>query len=143
MSRKPKYIPPPHATKTGSNSVFTGLYANQVQSEAFRELTAKQQMLFIQMRFQEFSKDRPPSEYGQHTFYFPKSMWNGVLKLYDHDERFYRDVDALISVGLIDCVKSGYTVKQPNIYRFSERWKCYGTDKFDTPPSVCRMKVRG
>lgn len=142
MPRKPKYIAEPHKYMKDPRGTFTGLYASQIQSPAFRDLSPRQQILFVHMRLQEHTKDHPPAEFGPYTFYFPRKLWRDLLKLYDHDERFYRDVDGLIEKGFVDCVSSGYLTKEKSVYRFSERWKVYGTDGYTVPANVRRMKVR-
>ena len=148
MSKKPKYLPPAHAyfgplasTNSGrmKKQVFSGIYASQIQSVAFRALTDKQKVLFLYMRMQEHAEEKP-SGFGENCFYFPRALWSKTLGLYQKDTRYYTDLDALIEAGFVDCIASGYTTREKSVYRFSERWKEYGTDTYEVPASARRMK---
>ena len=141
--KRPKYSPPIDSFNGPlKGQVFSGIYATQIQSPAWKRLSYKQRDTFLQMRMQEHTKVHPPAEFGTRTFYFPKSLWCATLELYRKNEQFYADVDALIEYGFIDCVSSGYTTKEKSVYRFSDRWKLYGTEYFEVPQSVKRMTVR-
>lgn len=60
--------------------------------------------------------------------------------LYGDLRTFRSDMDALIEVGLLDLIASGWNTRSPNIYGFSDRWKHYGEEGYSVPESVKRKK---
>ena len=104
---------------------------------SFQDLTARQQVLYVHMRSQEFGghdKDSIAARnaYGKDCFIFNQSMWQDLFRLYKpgNQTAFYRDRDELILHGFIDCIEDGRNTRTKSVYRFSDRWQRYGQPDF-------------
>ena len=58
-------------------------------------------------------------------------------KLYSDGNRkaFHTDMDALIEHGFIDCVISGKQARMKSLYKYSDRWKKWGTPEYVITPN--------
>lgn len=54
-----------------------------------------------------------------------------AMKLYGDLRTFRKYIDVLIEHGFIYQKECGFNIRTVNIYAFSEKWKDYGTDKFN------------
>ena len=63
--------------------------------------------------------------------------------LYTNRNAFIDDMTALITFGFVDCVVSGAICKTKTLYRLSDRWRFYGTDKFSIPENVKTVSMQG
>lgn len=115
-----------------SGDTFARIYKTMVTSEAFKSLSKKQRLLYVYMKMEYYgqpNKNRPDKNKLE-LFYFNRGIYKNKYELYTNDGSFYRDRDALIEKGFIDCVRNGLTTRQKSIYRFSNRWRQYGTPYF-------------
>lgn len=72
---------------------------------------------------------------GEPVFTMNQAKWCNKYQLYTkgNAQAFYRDMEALINHGLIDCIYQGAPTHQKNQYRLSDRWRKYGTNQFEVP----------
>jgi len=126
---------------------FIPIMCEMLESAAYKALTPRQQILYIYCRNEEFHPKRfKPDKSDPKQFYFNEAIWSdkidpetkrqgyGLYSL-NHPAHFYRDMDALIMYGFIKCIYPGATQKQRNIYKYSDKWKQYGTREFEILPS--------
>ena len=68
-------------------------------------------------------------------FYFNQTKWLNEYQLYSEGNKksFYNDMEQLIIRGFIDCVSSGKTTREKNIYQYSSRWQNYNENKYVDP----------
>lgn len=63
--------------------------------------------------------------------------------LYKNNMRAFRkDMDALIELGFIRQLVSGWNTRTINIYGFSGKWKLYGTEEFKIENKDRRYKPK-
>jgi len=119
--RKKKYTPKKFESSKGVGDVSANIYASMMQSIKWQQLTTRQRVLYIYMKLQYYGAkaiDGQPVE----AFYFNKSMWKQMYKLYKNSNYFYEDRNALIESGFIEIIECGKTTRTKNIYIFSDRW---------------------
>lgn len=113
--------------------VFAPIYESMLQSNAFTSLNHKQQMLYIYCKLQYYGKRKPKRDYPEidafnsdDCFYF---NWKTAqsYKLYKENSsaNFYRDMNSLISHGLIERISSGAKHRTKSIYKYSTKWTEY------------------
>ena len=107
---------------------FAKVYESMLQSNAFKSLNAKQQILYIYCKLQYYGKRKPSKDYKEQfqentCFYM---NWGKALdyNLYTESSsrNFYRDMKKLEEKGFIEKLKSGQKHKEKNVYRFSDKW---------------------
>lgn len=141
--RKVSYQPKSFET-SGKNS-FTSIYGDMLASEAFRDLTDRQKVLYLYAKSRYYGQTTKAKERlfqaftdltlpGDISTFFSLTAGN-VTKdfgLYDknHLSYFYRDLAELIRHGFIRCVACGAKGKVASIYQYSDKWKKWGTDDF-------------
>ena len=128
MGKGRKYTPKEcESSKHGGADKFAGIYMSMVDSQAWSELTANQRVLYVYFKLQIHDKYLK-SEYGDLAFTFNRGKWRDKYGLYrdGNQQGFYRDRDALIEKGFVDCVKCGQRTKEKSVYRLSDRWQHYG-----------------
>lgn len=109
-------------------------------SEAFKDLTARQRMLYVYAKGQFYgARSRPCSDFpeipefkeykGQKYFYLNHRLLSDVYGLYPKSNHrdLYNDTAALIAHGFIEWYTEPKAVNKSNhmrtIYRYSEAWK--------------------
>lgn len=138
------YIPKPFESTIGSKrDTSANIYMSMLKSDAFMSLTSSQKVLYLYCKSQQYgtsTSERAKFELIDKLEYFTFSehKWREQFKLYSKANRnkFYKDMNKLIEVGLIDCVHSGQSSRTKNIYKLSSRWLKYGTKDFEIPESV-------
>lgn len=151
MSRRPKYTPKPFETKrkarASRSEAFASLYHSMMTSPAYVALTPRQRDLYTFCKLQYYGE----TPRGNPEFTMNQYKWCQKYKIYSRGNAssFYRDMEALITHGFIDCIQQGALTKRKNIYRLSDRWRYYDTDRFEVPLScmtagmlrrVCELK---
>lgn len=149
MSRKRKYSYKLFESANIKNDTSANICLSMLMSEAWQQLSAKQQQLYLYCKAQYYGqrkKDRPQEYDGSLEYFtFNKSKWCDLYGLYskNDDKGFIRDMSALIEYGFIKCVRQGALQKKKNIYCYSDKWRLYGTDKFEILPSEKTVAMLG
>lgn len=103
-------------------------------SEAFKDLTARQRMLYVYAKSQFYAAhSRPATDFkdieafqvqgGKMYFYLNHRLLSDVYGLYSKgNHRLYTDIEALISHGFIERYSSGVNHMR-SIYYYSDKWK--------------------
>ena len=139
--RRKAYEKKPFESTGISTDTSANIYMSMLTSPAWRELTAKQQILYLYCKAQYYAEKRkPPTEdhpTGSEKFFtMNKSKWCGLYGLYagSNQKAFYRDVEALIEKGFLACVRSGKTTRTKSVYAYSSKWRDYGSETFEIEP---------
>lgn len=105
-------------------------------SEAWRDLTAQQQRLYLYCKLQLYAEKRKPDD-DPASFTMNRYKWCNLYQLYakTNHRSFYRDMAALIEHGFVTCVRSGKTTRTKSVYKLSAKWQQYGTEAFTVSPS--------
>lgn len=118
----------------------TMLTYSMMISDAFKDLTARQRMLYVYAKSQFYgARSRPHTvhkdikdfeEYnGQRYFYLNHKLMSDVFNLYPKSNHrdLYKDIATLVDHGFIEWYTEPKSVSQSNhmraIYRYSEAWK--------------------
>lgn len=107
---------------------FTKICKDMQQSEAWKELSLRQQGLYLHLK-SKFTKYKN-QDTNENNISIPKSE---ALTLYGDLRTFRDDLDILIEHGFVRQVVSGYNTRTANIYGFSPLWKKYGEEDFIIP----------
>lgn len=147
MGRGKKYEYKAHQRRPNSSTRFVQVYHDLLDSPAFQDLTAQQKTLYVYCILESHGKamvENQKTRLDERLFYMNKQLYVHVHKLYsEKDTRgFNRDMAALITHGLIDCVESNYKRRKKNLYRLSQRWHNWGTDAFEMPEEVMTNHMR-
>lgn len=106
-------------------------------SPAFKDLTARQRMLYVCAKSEFFgARSRPKNDFADDDFkkdgaglmfYLNHRLVTDVYGLYPKTNRrdFYKDIEALVSHGFISRVSNGRVNKQRSIYQYSAAWKTW------------------
>jgi len=135
--KKRIYVKKPFESTGASNDTSANIYMSMLMSAAWRELTPKQQQLYLYCKAQYYGEKSSnlPVEHKDNPLAFTmnQSKWRDLYGLYTYASKryFYRDMAVLISVGLIRCIEIGSTTRTKSIYEFSDKWQKYGTPKFE------------
>lgn len=109
-------------------------------SGAFKDLTARQRMLYVYAKSQFYgARSRPGKDFtdvpefkeykGQKYFYLNHALLSDVYGLYPKTNHrdLYKDIEALVKHGFIEYYTEPKAVNKSNhmrtIYRYSEAWK--------------------
>lgn len=140
--RQKKYEKKPFESTGASSDTSANIYMSMLTSKAFAALTDKQKILYIYCKGQYYAEKG--KEQRDH-FTMNKSKWQKLYGLYNagNEKGFYRDMNRLIEVGLIDCVSCGADARVKSIYRYSDRWQLYGTEAFNIPANVMTIAMTG
>ena len=133
MGRSKKYIPRAFESTGVSNDTSANIYESMLQSEAFKNLATKQQMLYVCMKSQYYGKRKPRQDYrdikelqDDSVFYFSISTAEKYgLYTRSNSGRLYKDIDVLVSHGFIEVISKGKNQHEKTIYKFSGRWKMW------------------
>lgn len=123
----------------------TNITYSMMTSPAFKDLTARQRMLYIYAKSQFWAaRSRPSKDFkevqefqeveGRLCFYLNHALLSEVYSLYPKSNHrdLYKDIQALIEHGFIERVTNttGKDVSENNhmrnIYRYSDGWKSWG-----------------
>ena len=132
--------------KKSNNDTFARVQSKILESEAFKSLTPRQQVLYFYCKNEEYHPKRyKPDKEDLTKFYFNELIWSDKTDpttgrqgygLYNANKyQFYRDMDALIEKGLIRCIACGANNKERNIYQYSDKWQKYGKPDFEILPT--------
>lgn len=117
------------------------IYYSMLMSNAWRKLTGNQKELYLFCKLQQFGESVNYEEHAtdlekengekqnlSDRFTMNKHKWCEMYQLYSeqNQNRFYKDMNALIENGFIELLQSGRTNKTKNIYKFSSKWKELG-----------------
>lgn len=149
MSRKKKYRPKNfESLKNGESfegsqgkntpDVFSRIYQSMLESDAFMDLTHKQQVLYLFCKLQFYGKRKPERDYpeypelkGEDKFYFNWALVSDKYRLYpkSSNKNFSVDMHELIDHGFIELIACGKATRTKNIYKYSDRWKSWKSEK--------------
>lgn len=113
------------------------IYRSMMLSPAYIDLSAAQKVLYQCCKDQYYGEKRKPDN-NQLFFTMNQRKWKDQYQLYNEGNKraFYKDMEALIYHGFIDCVSSGKNTRTKSVYSFSDRWQLWGTDSFSVPYGV-------
>lgn len=131
---KKEYTKKPFESSGVSWDTSANIYMSMLQSKAWGELTAKQQVLYLYCKAQLYAEKKKPD--GEMSFTMNKSKWCDLYGMYTaaNNRMFYRDMAALIEKGFIICTECGATTRTKSVYAFSDSWQRYGTSRFELHP---------
>ena len=151
--KKKKYRPQQFESLKGEGDTSANIYRSMLLSPAMKDLSSKQFELYVCAKSEYYGasahdKDGFEDEYRNDPRYFTmnfgKFKKTGLYGMYTNKESFYKDIASLINHGFIDCEIDGYSTRSKSLFKFSDRWKLWGTDRFETPVSVMTtMMIRG
>ena len=127
MAKKKKYQKKDFESTGVGYDVSANIYLSMMKSKAWEALTKNQRILYLYLKMQYYSQKRKPNKDDKSMFYFNQAKWMNEYQLYSEGNKksFYNDMEQLIIKGFIDCVSSGKTTRERNIYRYSSRWQKY------------------
>lgn len=108
------------------------IYESMLRSEAWKDLSSKQQVLYLYCKAQYYGKAKPGSDFpdipelqGDELFYLNRELVVSEYELYSEGNRtkFYRDMKALEEHGFIQTVINGKRKHTRNIYKFVADWQ--------------------
>lgn len=146
--------------KTFQNAdTHASIYRSMLLHEAYKTLTANQRNLYVLCKSELYGKSKNDLEQfnkyfiengidkQNHPEYFTmnwgKVKKGGLYDCYSNTNSFRTDINALIEHGLIDCVLCGADSRCKSLYRLSNRWRFYGTDRFELPENVKTISMTG
>jgi hypothetical protein len=137
MGRKKTYIKRKFESTGESSDTSANIYMSMLMSEAWRELSAKQQQLYLYCKAQYYAEKKKPINDNNTSFTMNQSKWHELYGLYSlyNKTSFYRDMTALIEKGFVRCLQCGAIMREKTIYEFSDKWQLYGTAGFKILPS--------
>jgi hypothetical protein len=115
---------------------FTKICRDMQRSEAWKQLKPRQIGLYFLFK-SKFTVKLKTFETNVDNISFTTTE---AKKYYGDLRTFRADVDILIEYGFIRQIISGVPTMSASIYGFSDRWKDYGTDKFNIPDRDKRYK---
>lgn len=127
MKRKNK--PPNNYPFESDNSRydFTKICRDMQKSKAWKDLSFRQHGLYLYLK-SKFTVNTKTLETNQDNISMPKSE---AIEKYGDLRTFRKDIDTLIEHGFIYQKVAGFNTRTANIYAFSDKWKDFGTDKFN------------
>ena len=143
MPKKKIYVPKPYESSGCSGDISANIYKSMILSPAWQELTAQQRDLYLTCKLQAYGEKRKPIAEDPLSFTMNKGKWADLYHLYDRNNGrgFQRDLTALIRLGFISCVSCGAISRTKSIYRFSSKWRLYGTDRFCIEPGELTLAM--
>lgn len=112
------------------------IWHSMLVSSAFKDLTPRQQMLYVCAKDQFFgARSRPSRDFpeddrfqgyqGREAFYLNHGLVSKIYGLYPVSNKrdLGKDIKALIEHGFIDLVANGRQTQTRSIYKYSDRWK--------------------
>lgn len=143
-NKKPprKYEKKPYESTGISSDTSANIYMSMMLSPAWQDLTGNQKALYITCKAQLYAmKERERFAAGiklPEQFTMNQSKWEKMYHLYKRGNygQFYKDMDALVAHGFIDCVQCGANTRTKSVYQYSDRWQKWGHPDFSTPNEV-------
>lgn len=136
---KNKRIKPPtnySFESANQNYDFTKICRDMQRSKAWKELSLRQHGLYLYLKA-KFTVNSRTLENNSQDISIPTSE---AKKLYGDLRTFRKDIDKLIELGFIKQNISGVPTMSVTIYGLSDKWKYYGTDKFNITDLEKRYK---
>ena len=121
---------------TNQNYDFTKICRDMQRSKAWKELSLRQHGLYLYLKA-KFTVNSRTLENNSQDISIPTSE---AKKLYGDLRTFRKDIDKLIELGFIKQNISGVPTMSVTIYGLSDKWKYYGTDKFNITDLEKRYK---
>lgn len=134
-NREHKYL---HNGKQQTDTT-TNLCYSMITSPAFKDLSAKQRMLYVYAKAQYYgARSRPRDDFkdieeyqkdgGRKYFYLNHFLLSDVFALYpkSNSRDLYKDIKALVEHGFIEQVSNGKANQKRSIYTYSDKWKEWG-----------------
>ena len=131
--RKDRYVPKSFESIGNSNDTSANIYMSMLLSPAWNNLTKNQQILYVYCKAQYYAEKKKPKPLIKELtdneinlcFTMNKSKWCKLYKIYADggQERFRKDMQALIDNGFIEIVENGKTNRTKNIYCYSNKWQ--------------------
>ena len=141
-SRKKPYQKKPFESNGISSDVSANIYESMIKSNAFRDLTKEQQMLYVICKLQLYAEKKKPIP-GEPSFTMSRCKALAYGSYTESNRKgLPRDIAALVDHGLIDCVCDGSNTRSKNIYRLSDRWQMWGKEGYKTPIKFMTRKMR-
>lgn len=144
MSRRHKPYQKKSFESTGKSSdTSANIYMSMLLSDAWKDLTAQQQRLYLYCKSQYYAEKVKPNG-DPLCFTMNQSKWADLYGIYKRKNAasFYRDISALIEHGFISCVECGAVTRTKSIYRFSDKWQQFGTPAFVILPNEKTIAMR-
>lgn len=118
-----------------SGDTSANIYESMLLSPAWMDLKPSAKILYLTCKSQYYAEKKKPFPDERDTFTMNQHKWCEKYQLYrkDNARGFYRDMTALIEHGFINCEISGANTRTKSVYRFSARWRAYGTESFTVP----------
>ena len=144
MAKKRKYIKQAFESTGANSDTSANIYMSMLISPAWQDLTANQQRLYLYCKLQYYAERQKPRADDPLTFTMNRGKWCTLYHLYTagNARSFYRDMSELISRGFVSCVESGACTRTKSVYRFSAKWRDYGTPAFTISPAEMNTPLR-
>lgn len=140
MSGSKKYEKKPFESDCSSSDISANIYLSMLTSPAWKDLSAKQQSLYLVCKAQYYAEKEKPKtvnsageeETDRKAFTMNQSKLIDTFGLYSKGNmnRFYQDMAALIEHGFIVCLRSGKNTRTKSVYRYSSMWTQWGKPSF-------------
>lgn len=135
--KKKKYTPKTFESACTKNDTSANIYESMLTSSAYTDMTKNQRFLYVCMKAQYYGKRKPEKDFpdmdlaqGSDKFYFPFALAKKYKIYTDNNKRqFYKDVQVIVEHGFIEVVSSGKQTHIKNIYKFSDKWRIWKTEK--------------
>ena len=136
------YEKKPYESDCAKSDTSANIYMSMLMSPAWMDLTPKQQQLYVYCKAQKYAEKR--KSHGDESFTMNRSKWCNLYGLYasNNARGFYRDMEALIMHGLVDCVECGANTRTKSVYKLSSRWHDYGKPGYEVPLGVMTSAMR-
>lgn len=130
MGKKQKYARKLYESDGGVHDTYTMIFTSMLKSEAFKDLTSKEKVVYVCMKLQTVGTKKPRNDYPnipdlqyEECIYFPLSLAE-EFGLYSRNSRkeFYSTIESLESHGFIKKISSGRNTRQKSIYKLSSDW---------------------
>lgn len=141
--RKQPYQKKPFESTGVSSDTSANVYMSMLLSDAWKDLTAQQQRLYLYCKAQFYAEKQKPNG-DSLCFTMNQSKWADLYGLYQRNNAagFYRDMSALIKHGFVTCAECGAITRTKSIYKFSPMWQKWGTDAFEVTTSDMTLSMQ-
>ncbi len=120
----------------GLHDTYVAMYTSMTSSRAFHALTGNQRELYRFCRAQKYNRDNRPGkvypdwkECQFDTVFFMNWGIAKEIELYKSKNTFYKDLQRLIEIGFIECLYNGKTSRNKSVFKYSGKWRNYGSEK--------------
>ena len=136
-NRKKKYVPKNFESATGGRDTSANIYDSMLRSDAYKDLTKNQRLLYVYMKNQYYGKRKPGRDYpdilslqGDDLFYFNLQLAKDYGLYTDSNRKsFYEDIHQLEEHGFIKTIASGKATKKKSIYQYCSEWRTWKKTK--------------